>query len=49
MAVRFAFLGTSAAVPSVQRDTTSLVFASPGGAILVDCGGSPVQKLRRLV
>ncbi len=43
----FIFLGTSAAVPSVTRDTTSLVFVGDGGAILVDCGGSPVQKLRR--
>jgi ribonuclease Z len=48
MAVRFAFLGTSAAVPTAERDTTSLVFTSPGGGFLVDCGGSPVQKLRRL-
>src|SRR5439155_1241725 len=28
------------------RDTTSLVFVGPEGAVLVDCGGSPVQKLR---
>ena len=43
----FTFLGSSAAVPSVARDTTSLVFAGDRGAILVDCGGSPLQKLRR--
>jgi len=43
----FAFLGTSGAVPSPARDTTSLVFVGPEGAVLVDCGGSPVQKLRR--
>jgi ribonuclease Z len=43
----FIFLGTSAAVPSVARDTTSLVFVGDSGAILVDCGGSPVQKLLR--
>jgi ribonuclease Z len=43
----FTFLGSSGAIPSVTRDTTSLVFAGDGGAILVDCGGSPVQKLRR--
>ena len=42
----FAFLGTSGAVPSPARDTTSLVFVGPEGAVLVDCGGSPVQKLR---
>ena len=45
--MNFIFLGTSAAVPSVARDTTSLVFVGDGGSILVDCGGSPVQKLRR--
>lgn len=41
------FLGTSGAVPSALRDTTSLAFAVPEGAVLVDCGGSPVQKLCR--
>ena len=44
---RFVFLGTSGAIPSATRDTTSLAFVAPAGAILVDCGGSPVQKLRR--
>ena len=43
----FAFLGTSGAIPSPARDTTSLVFVVDEGAVLVDCGGSPVQKLRR--
>lgn len=43
----FAFLGTSGAIPSPSRDTTSLVFVASEGAVLVDCGGSPVQKLRR--
>ena len=42
----FVFLGTSGAIPSRARDTTSLVFVVPEGAVLVDCGGSPVQKLR---
>lgn len=42
----FAFLGTSGAIPSPTRDTTSLVFVADGAAALVDCGGSPVQKLR---
>jgi ribonuclease Z len=45
--MHFAFLGTSASVPSALRDTTSLVFVAPAGAVLVDCGGSPIQKLRR--
>jgi ribonuclease Z len=41
----FAFLGTSAALPSVRRDTTALVFVGREEAVLVDCGGSPLQKL----
>lgn len=45
--MRFTFLGTSGAVPSAERDNTSLVFAAAGAAVLVDCGGSPIQKLRR--
>lgn len=45
---RFAFLGTSGAVPSAERDTTSLVFEDDAGLMLIDCGGSPVQRLRRL-
>jgi ribonuclease Z len=45
----FAFLGTSGAIPSAERDTTSLVFWEAGGpVVLVDCGGSPVQRLARL-
>jgi ribonuclease Z len=44
----FAFLGTAGAVPTVQRDTTSIVFAASEGAVLIDCGGSPVQRLRRV-
>jgi ribonuclease Z len=43
--VHFAFLGTSGAVPSLERDTTSLVFVGRRESVLVDCGGSPVQKL----
>ena len=43
--MHFAFLGTSGAVPSLGRDNTSIVFVGPGGAVLLDCGGSPIQKL----
>lgn len=43
--MHFAFLGTSGAVPSLGRDNTSLVFVSEAGAVLLDCGGSPIQKL----
>jgi ribonuclease Z len=43
--LHFAFLGTSGAVPSLGRDNTSIVFVSEGGSVLLDCGGSPIQKL----
>jgi ribonuclease Z len=45
--VHFTFLGTSGAVPALERDTTALVFVGDGDATLVDCGGSPIQKLLR--
>jgi ribonuclease Z len=44
----FAFLGTAGALPTVERDTTSIVFVAAEGAVLIDCGGSPVQRLRRV-
>jgi ribonuclease Z len=44
----FAFLGTSGALPSAERDTTSIVFATAETALLVDCGGSPGQRLARV-
>ena len=43
--MHFAFLGTSGAVPSLRRDNTSLVFVADDESVLVDCGGSPIQKL----
>jgi ribonuclease Z len=43
--VHFAFLGSSGALPGRDRDTTSLVFVGARDAVLVDCGGSPGQKL----
>lgn len=42
----FAFLGTSGAIPSVTRDTTALVFSTSAGAVVIDCSGSPVARLR---
>ena len=46
--MRFVFLGTSGAVPGPDRDTTSIVFEESGAPpVLVDCGGSPAQKLMR--
>lgn len=41
----FQFLGTSAAVPSADRDNTALVFFARDEAVLVDCPGSPYQKI----
>jgi ribonuclease Z len=47
-AARFAFLGTSAAVASATRDNTSVVVHAGELALLIDCGGSAVHRLRRL-
>jgi ribonuclease Z len=47
-ATRFAFLGTSGAVASAERDNTSLVVQAGDVALLLDCGGSAVHRLRRL-
>ena len=44
----FACLGSSGAVPSAARDTTSIVIRAGRTTCLVDVGGSPVQKLRRI-
>ncbi len=48
MRLSFACLGSSGAVPSAERDTTALVVRAGETSCLVDVGGSPVQKLRRL-
>ena len=45
--MHFVFLGTSGAVPGRDRDTTSILFVGDGDVVLVDCGGSPAQKLLR--
>ena len=44
--MHFVFLGTSGAIPSATRDTTSLAFVGASEVLLVDVGGSPVRKLR---
>lgn len=44
----FACLGSSGAVPSAERDTTAILVRAGRTFCLVDVGGSPVQKLRRL-
>jgi ribonuclease Z len=41
----FQFLGTSGAVPTAARDNTALAFYSPEDVVLVDCSGSPYQKV----
>ncbi len=43
----FQFLGTSGAVSSSSRDNTALAFYSGAEVILVDCSGSPYQKILR--
>jgi ribonuclease Z len=43
--VPFQFFGTSAAVPSPDRDNTALAFYSQDEVVLVDCSGSPYQKI----
>lgn len=47
-APRFAFLGTSAAVASATRENTSIVVQAGDRALLMDCGGGVVHRLRRL-
>lgn len=41
----FQFFGTSGAIPSPARDNTALAFYSGEEAVLVDCSGSPYQKI----
>jgi ribonuclease Z len=45
IAMPFQFFGTSAAVPSLSRDNTALAFYSADEVVLVDCPGSPYQKI----
>jgi ribonuclease Z len=45
---QFTFLGTSGALASATRDNTSLVLEAGEVAVLVDCAGSAVHRLRRL-
>jgi len=41
----FQLFGTSGAVSSAARDNTALAFYSPDEVVLVDCPGSPYQKI----
>src|SRR5258705_13846430 len=45
---RFAFLGTSGALASDGRDNASLGVEAGGAAVVLDCGGAAVHRLRRL-
>jgi ribonuclease Z len=40
------FLGSSAAVPAVGHDNTYLAVEGEVSTVLIDCGGSPLQKLQ---
>jgi ribonuclease Z len=44
---RVIVLGSSAALSSASRDNTFFAFDSPRGVLLIDCAGSPYQKLLR--
>jgi ribonuclease Z len=41
-------LGSAASIPDAQHDTIGLLLRGADGAILIDCGGSPLHKLARL-
>ena len=41
----FQFFGTSGALATAHRDNTALAFSSPDEVVLVDCPGSPYQKI----
>jgi ribonuclease Z len=40
-------LGSSAAVPDEAHENVYMVLHGPGGAVLIDCAGSPLDRLRR--
>jgi len=41
-------LGSSASVPDATHDTVGLLLRGSHWAVLVECGGSPIQRLDRL-
>ena len=45
---RFTFLGTAGALASAVRDNTSIVVEAGDVAVLLDCGGGAMHRLRRL-
>ncbi len=44
---RMVILGSGTALPDYDRDNTSMVWDTPGGALLIDCGGRAYQQLLR--
>jgi len=44
---RLILLGSAAAVPDATHDNTYMVLQGGRGSILIDCGGSPLQKLQK--
>ena len=41
-------LGVAASTPDAEHDTVGLLLRGPQGAVLVECGGSPLYKAARL-
>ncbi|MBI2846048.1 MAG: MBL fold metallo-hydrolase [Chloroflexi bacterium] len=46
--MRLVILGTATALTTAQQDNTSLFLDAPSGSLLIDCPGSPFQKLLRI-
>ncbi len=44
---RLVMLGTAAAVPNASHQNTYMVLDGPGGAVLIDCAGSPIGRLEQ--
>src|SRR3712207_4614491 len=47
MAQRLVILGAGTALPDRDRDNTFLVWDSPAGSLLLDCGGRAYQQVLR--
>jgi ribonuclease Z len=47
MTQRLVVLGAGTALPDCDRDNTFLVWDSPAGSVLIDCGGRAYQQLLR--
>jgi len=47
MSQRLVILGAGTALPDRDRDNTFLVWESPAGGVLIDCGGRAYQQLLR--